>query len=103
MLDSHATGRAIGRNNKMLFSEQQPLNDNYMAVIRDSHAAVLSRHELQNERKRILDLDTGCDTRIWNKIKRKKMYQQMSERRKLRQAQTTDDLNVGPDTVNLQV
>lgn len=74
VLDCHATGRAIGRNNKMLFSEQQPINDNYMAVIRDSHAAVLSRHELRNERQKILDLDTGCDTRIWNQIKRRKMH-----------------------------
>lgn len=103
VLDSHAKS---GRNNtgaKMQFTEQ-PLNDNYMAVIRDSHAAVLSRHDLQNQRKKILDLDTESDTDIWNKIKRKKRSLQMSDRRKQKAHQTQEDLNfVSREAVNLQI
>jgi hypothetical protein len=36
------------RNEKGAKTEfiETPLNDNYMAVIRDSHACILSRHDL---------------------------------------------------------
>jgi hypothetical protein len=45
------------------------LNDNYMAVIKESHVSVMSRHDLQAERRKILDLDPERDAKTWNRIK----------------------------------
>lgn len=51
---------------------EAPLNDNYMAVIRESHTSLLSRHDLNAERRKILtmDLDPEKDIRTWNNMKR---------------------------------
>jgi hypothetical protein len=43
-----------------------------MTIIRESHASLLSRHDLNVERRRImtLDIDPNKDPRLWNNMKR---------------------------------
>lgn len=43
-----------------------------MSIIRESYAGLLSRHELNLERRRImtLDLDPENNIRSWNKMKK---------------------------------
>lgn len=70
-------GSGAKRNpNKRYILTEAPLNDNYMAVIKESHASILSRHELMNARKKILDSDFENDSRMWNKMKSRKMRNQ---------------------------
>ena len=48
---------------------ETPLDQNYMAVIKESNFSVMSRHELLAERRKILDLDVERDSKQWNKIR----------------------------------
>lgn len=58
---------------------EQPLTDNNMAVIRETNACVLSRHDLQNERRKILNMDFETDSRMWNKMKRRQLQQKQEQ------------------------
>lgn len=62
MRSAHATRKKV----------EQPVNDNYMAVIRESHASLLSKHDLSEKRRKILslELDPNMDSRTWNNMKR---------------------------------
>jgi hypothetical protein len=58
--------------------EEGPVNGNCMAVIRESHASLMSRKMLSTERRRILDLDLS-DSKSWNnlrKLRRKQLSTQ---------------------------
>jgi|LauGreDrversion4_2_1035121.scaffolds.fasta_scaffold308965_3 hypothetical protein len=72
------TFRSSDRYHKCL--TETPLNDNCIAVIRESHVAQLSRKELAVERRRILELDETTDSRIWNKIKRRNQMRSLKSR-----------------------
>lgn len=51
----------LSKSSNRLTAIESPLNDNYMAVIKESNMALLSRRELQSERQKILDLDFQSD------------------------------------------
>lgn len=59
------------RNNHRFTITETPLNDNYMAVIRELHSSIMSRQDLKAGRLKILELDPEKDSRSWNSLKRK--------------------------------
>lgn len=65
IFNNHKLGNILSRS-----AVEVPFNDNHIAVIKESHASLLSRHELNAERKRILDMDIGPNTKMWNKMKK---------------------------------
>jgi hypothetical protein len=75
---SSAKGRNTTKQRRTLMTEQ-PVTENNMAVIRETNACVLSRHELQNERRKILDMDFETDSRMWNKMKRRQIQQKQQQ------------------------
>ena len=72
MLDQNRNVNSREKKLKQVSSVETPLNDNYMSIIRESYAGLLSRHELNLERRRImtLDLDPENNIRSWNKMKK---------------------------------
>lgn len=61
MMLSPNTNPIVSKSSNRLAAIDAPLNDNYMAVIKESNTALLSRRDLQTARQKILDLDFQSD------------------------------------------